>query len=46
MGPKKDVVAFWQQAAKKQGLKFGVSEHLGASFTWFQAAHGADKEGT
>lgn len=45
MGPKKDVVALWQQAAKKQGLKFGVSEHLGASFTWFQAAHSADKEG-
>ncbi|MCJ7718104.1 MAG: alpha-L-fucosidase [Anaerolineales bacterium] len=45
MGPKKDVVALWQQAAKKQGLKFGVSEHLGASFTWYQNAHGADKEG-
>jgi alpha-L-fucosidase len=45
MGPKKDVVGIWQQAAKKQGLKFGVSEHLGASFTWFQAAHGSDKEG-
>ncbi len=45
MGPKKDVVGIWQQAAKRQGLKFGVSEHLGASFTWFQAAHGSDKEG-
>jgi alpha-L-fucosidase len=45
MGPKKDVVALWQQAAKKQGMKFGVSEHLGASFTWFQAAHLSDKEG-
>jgi alpha-L-fucosidase len=45
MGPKKDVVAIWQQAAKKQGLKFGVSEHLGASYTWFQTAHGADKQG-
>ncbi len=45
MGPKKDVVGIWQQAAKKQGLKFGVSEHLGASYTWFQAAHGSDKEG-
>src|SRR5665811_336800 len=31
MGPKKDVVGLWQQAAKKQGMKFGVSEHLGAS---------------
>jgi alpha-L-fucosidase len=46
MGPKKDVVALWQQAAKKQGLKFGVSEHLGASFTWFQSAHLSDKEGS
>lgn len=45
MGPKKDVVKIWQEAAKKQGLKFGVSEHLGASFTWFQASHLSDKEG-
>ena len=46
MGPKKDVVALWQQAAKKQGLKFGVSEHLGASYTWFQTAHLSDKQGS
>ena len=26
MGPKKDVVGLWQKAAKKQGLRFGVSE--------------------
>jgi alpha-L-fucosidase len=45
MGPKRDVVGDWQKAAKKEGLKFGVSEHLGASFTWFQAAHGSDKTG-
>lgn len=45
MGPKKDVVGLWQKAAKKEGLKFGVSEHLAASFNWFQTAHGADKTG-
>ncbi len=45
MGPQKDVVDLWQQAAKKQGMKFGVSEHLGASYTWFQTAHLADKQG-
>ncbi len=45
MGPKRDVVGDWQKAAKKYGLRFGVSEHLGASFTWFQASHGADKKG-
>jgi alpha-L-fucosidase len=45
MGPKRDVVGEWQKAAQKQGLKFGVSEHLGASFTWFQSSHKADKTG-
>jgi alpha-L-fucosidase len=45
MGPHRDVVGEWQKAALKHGLKFGVSEHLGASFTWFQSSHGADKEG-
>ena len=45
MGPKKDVVGLWQKAAKKEGLRFGVSEHLGASYTWFQPSHGSDKTG-
>lgn len=45
MGPKRDVVGVWQASAKKHGLRFGVSEHLGASFTWFQVSRGSDKEG-
>ena len=45
MGPHRDVVGEWQKAAKANGLPFGVSEHLGASFTWFQDAHKADKTG-
>jgi alpha-L-fucosidase len=45
MGPQRDVVGEWQKAAKKNGLRFGVSEHLGASFTWFQSSHRADKAG-
>jgi alpha-L-fucosidase len=45
MGPKRDVVGDWQKAAQKYGLRFGVSEHLGASFWWFQPSHGADKTG-
>jgi len=45
MGPHRDIVAAWQQAAKRQGLRFGVSEHMGASFTWWQVSHGADKKG-
>jgi alpha-L-fucosidase len=46
MGPKKDVVGLWQKAAKNEGLRFGVSEHLGASYTWFQTSRGADKTGS
>ena len=45
MGPKKDIVGLWQKAAQKEGLRFGVSEHLAASFTWFQTSHGADEQG-
>jgi alpha-L-fucosidase len=45
MGPKKDVVGIWQTAAKNEGLYFGVSEHLGASYTWFQSAHRSDQLG-
>jgi len=45
MGPHKDIVGMWQKAAQKNGLKFGVSEHLAASYTWFQSAHGADTTG-
>ncbi|MDR2382431.1 MAG: alpha-L-fucosidase [Prevotellaceae bacterium] len=45
MGPKKDVVGLWQQAAKREGLYFGVSEHLGASYTWFQVSHRSDQLG-
>ncbi|HEY3283140.1 MAG TPA: alpha-L-fucosidase [Armatimonadota bacterium] len=45
MGPQRDVVGTWQKAARKLGLRFGVSEHLGASFTWFQDSHRSDKTG-
>lgn len=45
MGPHKDVVGLWQEAAQKEGLRFGVSEHLAASYTWFQTAHSADRTG-
>ncbi len=45
MGPKRDIVGAWQKAAKKHGLKFGVSEHLSASYDWWQVAHKADVDG-
>jgi alpha-L-fucosidase len=46
MGPKKDVVGMWAAAARKNGLRFGVSEHLWISYKWFSVSHGADKTGS
>jgi alpha-L-fucosidase len=43
MGPHRDIVGDWQKAAVKAGLRFGVSEHLGASFGWFGTSHGHDE---
>ncbi|MDV6332938.1 alpha-L-fucosidase [Asticcacaulis sp. 201] len=43
MGPKRDIVGEWHAAAKKRGLRFGVSEHLGASHNWYYPSHGYDQ---
>lgn len=45
MGPKKDIVGLFRRAARKEGLRFGVSEHLAMSYKWFSVSHGSDKEG-
>ena len=39
MGPNRDIVGAWKAAAKKRGLRFGVSEHLGASYCWSYPNH-------
>ncbi len=49
MGPHRDIVGAFKQSAEKYGLRFGVSEHLGASYSWFSPSHGSDQlwmEGT
>ena len=45
VGPKRDVVGDWQKAARKYGLPFGVSEHMGAKECWVQTSRGADLKG-
>ena len=45
MGPQRDVVGTWEKAARNQGLRFGVSEHLWISYKWFSVSHGSDKTG-
>ncbi|WOO43674.1 alpha-L-fucosidase [Rubellicoccus peritrichatus] len=45
IGPKKDIVALWRDAARKHGLYFGVSEHTSNYYHWFGTSLGADKTG-
>jgi alpha-L-fucosidase len=45
MGPRKDVIGIWRDAARKHGLRFGVTEHLGASWNWFGVSKGSDATG-
>ncbi len=45
MGPKRDIVGDWQKAAKKHKMRFGVSEHLSAGFSWWQDNKKSDTEG-
>lgn len=44
-GPHKDIVGLWKEAAVKEGLLFGLSEHHGASFEWFNTNKLCDKKG-
>lgn len=45
VGPMRDIVGLYKQAARKRGLRFGVSEHLSNSFDWFAPAHTSDTTG-
>lgn len=44
-GPKKDICRLWADAARGRGLKFGLTEHLGATFKWWHVNKDADKVG-
>lgn len=45
IGPKKDIVGVWAKAARKHGLRFGVSNHSAHAWHWLQTAYGYDAEG-
>ena len=45
VGPHKDILALWKAAADKYGMYFGLSEHLGASFSWWRVNKGCDATG-
>ena len=45
IGPHKDICALWKKAADKYGMHFGLTEHLGASFSWWYVNKGTDSYG-
>ena len=45
LGPKKDLIGGWAKAARKHGLRFGVSVHASHAWMWYEPAQGADKSG-
>ena len=45
VGPKRDIVGLWAKAARKYGLRFGVTEHVARSYSWFNTNKGKDKTG-
>lgn len=45
LGPKKDIVAGWEKAARANDMYFGISIHSAHAWTWYETAQRADKEG-
>lgn len=45
IGPKKDLLAGWAQAAKKVGLPFGISFHADHAWTWYEPSRRFDLKG-
>jgi alpha-L-fucosidase len=45
IGPKKDLIAGWEKAARTNGLKFGVSVHAAHAWTFYEKSQKADMHG-
>jgi len=45
LGPQKDLIGGWAKAARKNGLRFGVSVHASRAWSWYEVAQRADKSG-
>ena len=45
VGPRRDIVGTWARLAREAGLRFGVSNHSGHAWHWWQTAYGYDAEG-
>ena len=45
VGPNKDICGLWKTAAEKNNMPFGLTEHLGATFSWWRVNKGSDSYG-
>jgi alpha-L-fucosidase len=45
LGPRRDLLGEWSAAARKLGLRYGVSFHHDYTWWWYQSAFGSDKTG-
>lgn len=45
VGPKRDIVGTWERLVREAGMKFGISNHAGHAWHWWQVAYGYDAEG-
>ncbi|MYN20096.1 alpha-L-fucosidase [Rugamonas sp. FT107W] len=45
LGPKKDLIGGWSKAARRHGLRFGVSVHASHAWSWYEVARRADQGG-
>ena len=45
VGPGKDICGLWKAAADKEDLPFGLTEHLGATFSWWRTNKWCDRYG-
>lgn len=45
MGPKRDVLAEWEKAARKHELPFGISFHADHAWTWYEPSQRYDRNG-
>lgn len=45
MGPKRDILAEWEKAARKYELPFGISFHADHAWTWYEPSQRYDRHG-
>ncbi len=45
LGPEKDIIAGWAEAARAEGLRFGMSFHAAHAWSWYETSQASDKTG-